>query len=101
MAYKPVKRYKMFERDIRHMNEQGCIIDTRKSHIYRLTYSQTGYFCIVQNRYNQLTGVIYDGNYINQWGFKYLSDALKKFEEIKAMPGMVCEHFNKLTFCNK
>lgn len=100
MAYKPVKKYHVFQRDIQRMNEQGCIIDTRKSQIYRLTYNQTGYFCVVQNRYNQLTGVIYDGNYINKWCFKYLSEALKKFEEIKAMPDMVCEHFNRLTFSN-
>lgn len=71
-----------FEKKLELMFQQDFIIDTQKSHIYRLSVNRNGYFCVTQNRYNMNSGVVIEP-YINQWGFKELESALEKMAELK------------------
>lgn len=93
-------KVKAFTKQLTRMEQQGSIIDTRRAHIYRLVVDRNGHFCVVQNRYNLLTGIVYDGSYINKWGYKYLDDAIAKFDEIKSQPNMQKIDSTKFTFCN-
>lgn len=87
-----------FQMQLDKIKNKGCIIDTRKSHIYLLSVNRNGFFCITEYSYNMTNGVIYSRYYVNQWTYDSADAALAKFEEIKSKQGMKFENRNKFTY---
>lgn len=93
-----MSKLKDFEKDLRRMEREDMIVDTRNNHIYRLRVNREGLFAVTQNRFNRITGVVTD-YVINEWEFAILDFAIIKMNEIKSKPNMTTIPYNtKLRF---